>query len=58
MLDGWRRWDWQDNFRGDLPVRPDLDPVYDHQKWPGRSVLPRIGDGDIDRRMSRLPGLL
>jgi hypothetical protein len=51
MLDGWRRWDWQDNFRGDLPVLPDLDPVDDHQKWPGRSVLPRIGDRDIDRRI-------
>jgi aldehyde dehydrogenase (NAD+) len=51
MLDGWRRWDWQDDFRGDLPVLPDLDPVDDHQKWPGRSVLPRKGDRDIDRRI-------
>jgi hypothetical protein len=51
MLDGWRRWDWQDDFRGDPPVLPDLDPVDDHQKWPERSVLPRMGDRDIDRRI-------
>ena len=51
MLDGWRRWDWQDDFRGDPPLLPDLDPVDDHQKGPWRSVLPRIGDRDIDRRI-------
>jgi hypothetical protein len=44
MLDGWRRW-------GDPPVLPDLDPVDDHQKWPGRSVLPRKEDRDIHRRI-------
>jgi hypothetical protein len=39
-LDGWRRWDWQDDFRGDPPGLPDLDPVDDHQKWPGVPSCP------------------
>lgn len=51
ILDGCRRSDWQDDFRGDLPVLSDLDSVDDHQKWPGRSVVPRIGDRDIHRRI-------
>jgi hypothetical protein len=50
-LDGWRRWDWQDDFRGDPPLLPDLDPVDDRQKMAWASVLPRIGDRDIDRRI-------
>jgi hypothetical protein len=51
ILGVWGRWDWQDDFRGGPPVLSDLDPVDDHQKWLGRSVLSRIGDRDIHRRI-------
>src|ERR1700674_6018033 len=47
---GWRRY-WQDDLGRDLPVLPDLYPIYNHQKRLGRSVLPRIRDRDIHRRV-------
>jgi hypothetical protein len=28
-------------------VLPHFYPIYDHQEWLGRSVLPRIGDCDL-----------
>src|ERR1700730_13229832 len=45
-LGGCRR-HWKGDLGGGLPVLPDFYPIYNHQEWLGRSVLPRIGDRDI-----------
>ena len=46
-LGGGCRRHWQDDLGGDLPGLTDFYPIYDHQEWLGRSVLPRVGDRDV-----------